>query len=104
MFTEEPCSYEPSVGVFQAAHLPLGIEGGHSNRRTRKRKQTSCLEQGISQSNQLEPVLGRHKVGSWAYTSLCSGCHCHSVLRVFARLSRAGLGPGELTQSRDDRS
>lgn len=80
-----------------------GLREDTANRRTRKRKQTTCLEQGISQSNQLEPVLGRHKVGSCAYTSLCSGCHCHSVLRVFARLSRAGLGPGELTQSRDDR-
>lgn len=87
------------MGVLQASHLPLGIEGGHSNRRTRKRKQTTCLEQGISQSNQLELVLGRHKVGSCTYTSLCSGYHCHSGPEGPYQLSRAGLGPGDLTKA-----
>lgn len=70
-----------------------------TGRRTRKRKQTTCLEQGISQSNQLEPVLGRHKVGSCTYTSLCSGYHCHSGPEGLCQLSRAGLGPGDLTKA-----
>lgn len=64
--------YEPPVGVCQAAHLPLGMEGGYCNHRMRKEEMDICLEQGISQSSLPELVLGRPG-GLLAFISLCSG-------------------------------